>query len=289
MHTPAAQDGFDFEGMHASVSQGADEQSFYRSAVDVLQSAGIEFLVGGAYAMRVHAAVERDTKDFDLFIRPRDADRVVDAFRDAGLCAEYAYTHWLLKVHSAGRYLDIIFRAGNGLCDVDDAWFTFSTEAEFFGSTLRVCPPEEMIWQKSYIMERERFDGADVQHLLRSCGQQLDWERLIQRFGEDWPVLLSNLVLFRFIYPSEHQSVPPSVVERLTTMLLGGGSEAKAVCRGTLLSRLQYLDDIERWGYADARTEPRVRMTEAERRVWTKDAREQALLSAGDTSHANAG
>ena len=37
------------------------------------------------------------------------------------------------------------------------------------------------------------------------------------------------------------------------------GTEAppEAVCQGTLLSREQYLIDIDRWGYADARLEPR--------------------------------
>jgi hypothetical protein len=275
--------------MHASASHVAEEHLFYRSAVDVLLSAGIDFLVGGAYAMRLHAGVERDTKDLDLFIRPGDAERVIEAFRMAGFRAGYAYSHWLLKVHGAERFLDIIYRAGNGLCDVDDAWFNFATEGEFFGSTLRVCPPEEMIWQKSFILERERYDGADVQHLLQSCGRELDWDRLLQRFGQDWPVLLSQLVLFRFIYPSEQDAVPQSVIERLTAMLLRSEPGTKPLCRGTLLSRLQYLDDIERWGFDDARVEERVRMTEEERRIWTQEARLQAMQAAGETSHANAG
>jgi hypothetical protein len=289
MHTPAARHGFDVEEMHASASPIADEQVFYRSAVDVLQSAGIDFLVGGAYAMRIHAGVERDTKDFDLFIKPGDADRVIEAFRDAGFCAGYAYSHWLLKVHGEGRFLDIIFRAGNGLCDVDEGWFTSATEAEFFGAKLRVCPPEEMIWQKTFIMERERYDGADVQHLLQRCGRTMDWERLLQRFGEDWLVLLSHLVLFRYAFPSDHDAVPPAVIERLTTKLLRSEAAPQAVCRGTLLSRLQYLDDVERWGYADARSAPRVRITEDELSLWTQEAREQALLAAEKSMHTNAG
>jgi hypothetical protein len=27
---------------------------------------------------------------------------------------------------------------------------------------------EEMVWQKAFIMERERFDGADVVHLIQA-------------------------------------------------------------------------------------------------------------------------
>jgi hypothetical protein len=42
------------------------------------------------------------------------------------------------------------------------------------------------------------------------------------------------------------------------------------VCRGTLLSRLQYLQDISRWGLIDARLLPRVEMTEEQIEQWTR-------------------
>jgi hypothetical protein len=274
--------------MRSTAPHGVDDPTFYLSAIDVLRAERVDFLVGGAFAMRVHAGVERDTKDFDVFVRPRDVDRVIEVFRKAGFCAGHVFSHWLSKVHGEGQFLDVIFRAGNGLCDVDDEWFAFACEAEFFRTRLRVCPPEEMIWQKAFIMERERFDGADVQHLLRSCGHRMDWERILRRFGEDWPVLLCHLVLFDYVYPSERASVPGSVLQRLAAMLDSRDSSGKRICRGTLLSRLQYLDDIERWGYEDARTEPRVRISPAELRQWTEEAKEQAsylsekILHAGD-------
>ena len=33
----------------------------------------------------------------------------------------------------------------------------------------RLVPAEEIIWTKAFIMERERYDGADVAHILRAC------------------------------------------------------------------------------------------------------------------------
>ena len=39
---------------------------------------------------------------------------------------------------------------------------------------------------------------------------------LIDRFGAHWRVLLSHLVLFGFIYPSERSRVPARVLEELT-------------------------------------------------------------------------
>ena len=41
------------------------------------------------------------------------------------------------------------------------------------------------------------------------------------------------------------------------------------VCQGTLLSRAQYLVDVDEWGYEDARITPRGSMTEEQIAVWT--------------------
>src|SRR5207244_4766554 len=114
---------------------------------------------------------------------------------------------------------DIIFCSGNGACPVDDAWFLHATTGEVLGAGVQLVPVEEMIWQKAFIMERERFDGADVNHLIRACGQQLDWERLLARFGPNWRVLLAHLVLFGFAYPSEREAVPEAVLQDLTYRL----------------------------------------------------------------------
>ena len=41
------------------------------------------------------------------------------------------------------------------------------------------------------------------------------------------------------------------------------------LCQGTLLSRAQYLVDIDEWGYEDARLHPRGAMTEDQIADWT--------------------
>lgn len=254
----------------------SDGHDFYRAAIHVMHSASLEFLVGGAYAMRGYTGIRRDTKDFDLLVRPEHVEQTLAAFASAGYSAELTFPHWLGKVRQGSHFIDVIFRSGNGLCDVDDEWFEHAQEADVLGLTLPVCPPEEMIWQKAYIMERERFDGADVQHLLLSCGRTMDWERLLRRFGADWPVLLCHLILFTYVYPGEQGVVPSWVTERLLGQLRAGDAvETGRLCRGTLLSRLQYLEDVEQWGYTDGRTAPGVKMSAEDLRQWTAAAREQ--------------
>ena len=47
------------------------------------------------------------------------------------------------------------------------------------------------------------------------------------------------------------------------------------LCRGTLLSRAQYLLDVERWGYRDARLQPSGTMTAEEIELWTARIEEE--------------
>ncbi|MES2569716.1 MAG: nucleotidyltransferase [Verrucomicrobiota bacterium] len=240
--------------------------------MEILNERGIPFLVGGAYALREYTGVVRDTKDFDIFLCEEELRPALRLFRAAGYRADIAFPHWLAKVHHGKAFIDLVFRAGNGLCEVDARWFRTIRTAQLLGVEVRLVPPEFMIWQKAYIMERERFDGADVTHLIRSCASGMDWEQLVALFGPDWRVLLSHLILFGFIYPEENALVPPSLLRELLQRLTSENEPVQSpphLCRGTLLSRQQYLDDVERWGYHDARLSPRSRMSEAEIRHWT--------------------
>jgi hypothetical protein len=153
---------------------------------------------------------------------------------------------------------------------VDDLWFTHAVDATVLGHRTLLCPPEELIWSKAYVQERERFDGADVLHLLRELGSTLDWSRLLMRFADHWRVLFSHIVLFGFVYPDRRQQIPSWVLRTLVQRFVAEEPEREhRVCYGTLLSREQYLWDTERMGYRDARVEPLGRMTQAETEIWT--------------------
>jgi hypothetical protein len=85
-------------------------------------------------------------------------------------------------------------------------------------------------------------------------------------------VLLSHLILFGFIYPGERALIPSAVMKDLIGRLLAeldAPTRDSKVCQGTLLSRAQYLVDIDEWGYNDARAVPRGNMSEEQIEVWT--------------------
>jgi len=161
----------------------AATREFYLRAMRRLDEAGLEFLVGGAYAYERYTGIARHTKDFDIFVHPRDVEGVLAALGAAGCETDLPFPHWLGKARCGEDFVDVIFSSGNGVAAVDDDWFRYSVEDEVFGRPVRLIPAEEMIWSKAFIMERERFDGGDVAHILRASAERIDWTRLVSRFG----------------------------------------------------------------------------------------------------------
>lgn len=247
-------------------------RAYFRQAMEVLTNARLPFLVGGAFAFLHQAGIDRSTKDLDIFVRPADVNRLLAACTAAGYDADLFFSHWLAKIRTPNGFIDVIFSSGNGVAVVDDGWFEHAAEREVLGVTVKVAPAEESLWSKAFVMERERYDGADVAHIILAHGERLDWRRLIDRFGAYWRVLLSHLVLFGFIYPSERSKVPGWVLEELLQRLSGELSAPDAeepVCYGTLLSWSQYLGDVLAGSFRDGRIRPYGNLTAEEVARWT--------------------
>ena len=248
-------------------------RAFYLSTLAILADARIPFLVGGAYALNHYTGIERHTKDFDVFVRREHYGAVELSLLAAGIATELTFPHWLGKASCEHGSIDVIFSSGNGLSQVDDAWFEHAVVGRVLGIEVRICPPEEMIWSKAFINERERYDGADIMHLLLACTERIDWRRLLDRFDTHWRVLLSYLGLFGFVYPSERDRIPAWVMSELIGRLsreLQDPPSPRRVCQGTLLSREQYLTDVGLWGFEDARLTVAGSMTVGEVAHWTR-------------------
>ncbi len=248
---------------------------FYRRALRALNDAGIDFLVGGAFAHACFTGIRRPTKDLDLFIYRRDYERIGKVMRSHGWRCDMTYPHWLAKVYDGEEFIDLIFNSGNGLTPVDERWFRNNCSTEILGVPVRIANAEDGLLSKAFIMERERYDGGDIAHLLQSNAERLDWHSLLDRFGPHWRVLLAHITLFGFIYPAERHRIPAWVMTELIARLgkeTVEGARHQAVdkvCAGTLLSREQYLHDVEQLGYVDGRLTPASTMTPSDVADWT--------------------
>jgi hypothetical protein len=238
----------------ATRSQG--ELDARADALRALAGSRVPFLVAGAYAFFEYTGIFRDTKDLDLFLRERDLPAAFEVLEAAGFRTELTDPGWIGKAWRGSWYVDLIFSSGNGVAVVDDLWFEHARPGRVMDVEVLLAPPEEMIWSKSFVLERERYDGADVNHLLHACGESLDWDRLLRRFDRYWEVLFSHLLLFQFAYPSTRSIVPDQVMEELvarTVANLQAGDHPVALCRGNLMSRVQYQHDLDRLGLEDGR------------------------------------
>jgi hypothetical protein len=247
-------------------------QAVYRRVMETLRDGGIGFLVGGAYAFTPYTGIDRSTKDFDVFVRKTEIGLALDVLAAAGFRTELTFPHWLGKAFEGKDFVDLIFSSGNGVAPVDDGWFDHARPGEVLGMPVLLSPAEEMLWSKAFVMERERYDGADVIHILRAGAEKLDWDRVLARFGDRWRVLLMNLILFGFVYPGERTRVPRHVMDALLARLRGeldADADVGRLCQGTIISRQQYLPDVLEWGYADARLEPGGTMSAEEIADWT--------------------
>ncbi|MFC3200015.1 nucleotidyltransferase [Parapedobacter deserti] len=227
--------------------------SFYCDALALLQSNQCEFMVGGGYAVVHYTDVHRATKDLDIFCQPHEYPKILKCFADNGYSTELTDSRWLAKVFKDDHFIDIIFDTVNNICKVDDTWYAYAEEGNFYGVPVRFIPPEELIWCKIYVQNRERNDSADVNHLLLRTGHRLDWTRLWKRLDTHWHLLLAQLLIFQFVYPSDYRSIIPDwLFHDLLTRAREQydlPSSLEKVCRGPLIDQTQYEVDIKEWNY----------------------------------------
>lgn len=263
---------------------------FYVHSMKALQRSSLPFLIGGTYGQHHYTGINRVTKDLDLFVRPVDVHDALKILSKEGYETEILNRTWLAKAYGPkGAFIDIIFRAGNGLAEVDHHWFKNAPTTKVFGMFAAVVPPEEMIWSKAFTMERERFDMADILHLILDQGVKMNWHHLVDRFAQHWPVLMSYLILFRYSYPSRTECIPTWVINRFLTCLQQNELEAAPhnlaeVCQGTLLSGTQFLQDIEEDGFKDARFSGAVKLSRQQLQNWREDLDRERLIRECKTS-----
>ena len=255
-----------------------EEREVYRRALQALNGASVPYVVAGAYAIYEHTGIYRQTKDLDLFVQPSSVIPAARALHDAGFVMRLEDLHWLAKAFVGDKFVDLIYGMGNGVAFIDEQWTRFAKTGVLAAEPVRIAPTEELIWHRLFINERHRHDMSDVVHLILCNGGELDWERLVNRVGPHWPLLLAQLQMFSYVYPGYRSNVPSWVMEQLVEQAradIGHDEEDADVTRGTLISRFSFAIDVREWGFADprgelvrqARNHPEVRAI-AESDVW---------------------
>lgn len=232
----------------------AEAEAFYRQSLEELRALKIPFLLAGTYAVSAYTGITRATKDLDIFCKAGDYPRILGHFRKLGFEIAVEDERWIAKVYKGEYFFDVIFASSNGTMPVSDSWFEQAREVEVLGVPVRIIAPTELLWSKAFIQVRHRYDGGDVAHVILKQHDQIDWQRLLSYMEQYWEVLLTHILNFRFIYPSERDRIPrwllDELLDRMQQQLEVPPPQMK-VCRGRMFSRSDYAIDVAEWGFAD--------------------------------------
>jgi hypothetical protein len=230
-----------------------EAQDFYVRVLSVLVENNVNFMLGGGFAMYHYTAIERDTKDLDIFCKPSEYPKLLKLLAEKGYQTELTDVRWLVKIYENAHYIDVIFDTVNNICTVDDSWYAHALDGVYEEIPVKYIPAEELIWCKLYVQNRERYDGADVNHILLRYGRQLDWKRILFRIDPHWHLLLAQILSFQFVYPADYHDIIPKwlfdeLMER-AQMQYDIPPAVERVCRGPVIDQTQYETDIKLWNY----------------------------------------
>jgi len=191
----------------------------YRGVLERAAARGLRFAMSGGFTASFYTAMWRNTKDMDLCVLPDEREAMIEVTREAGLHDLYddkPYDRrWIYRSTHDGIIVDVIWRMANMAGDVDDAWLDNGPQISLYEQKVRLVPPEEMIWSKIHIVQRERCDWTDIMNMLYATGAALDWSRLIERVASEERLLASVLLLFSWVAPGRARTFPEWIWDRL--------------------------------------------------------------------------
>lgn len=233
----------------------------FRQVLTIFEETGIRCAVAGAYALRAHTGICRDTKDLDVFLTEKNAQLAIRHLRERGFECEVTDPVWLYKAWRKEYFVDLITGMSNAVLTVEDSWIERARPAVIEKVESRVLAAEELLVSKLFVTRRERFDGADIAHVIYGTRGQLDWQRILTLAGDSWEVLFWALILFHYVYPAHSDYVPRSLWTELLTRFQKTicHPNPKASFRGSLIDDKMFAIDVKDWGLENLLQEHRSR------------------------------
>jgi predicted nucleotidyltransferase len=180
-----------------------------REVIGALRGADVAFLLIGGMSAAAFAR-PRITDDIDVFVRPAQARRALDALAAAGFDTKEEDPFWLFKAWKHGVLVDVIFRSTGDLY-LDDEMLARGSERDYLGVSTPLVAPEDLLVIKALAAaEHSPNHWYDALAVIGRC--ELDWDYLLGRARLAGPRRLASLLLFA---ESIDLAVPAEVIEDL--------------------------------------------------------------------------
>lgn len=190
----------------------------YKRVMSEARTRGLQFAIGGALASTTYSGQWRNTKDIDLYIRSGDREHMLAILADVGLEDYYDQKpydrNWIYRSCRDDLIVDVMWAMANQRAQVDDVWLS-GPEVEVEGERVRLLPPEETLWSKLYVLQRDRCDWPDALSLLSAIGSEINWTHLLNRLQDDARLLKALLTVFEWLCPDGATTFPAWLWERL--------------------------------------------------------------------------
>ena len=147
----------------------------------VLREAEVPFLLGGGLAAWARGGPET-AHDLDYMVRPRDANRALEALEEAGLRSAKPPEGWLYKAWDGDTLVDVIFRPSGG--EVDDAMFERADLLDVQAVLMEVMSLEDVMITKLLAMREHEVDYDNVLETARALREQIDWDAVRERTSD---------------------------------------------------------------------------------------------------------
>jgi Nucleotidyl transferase of unknown function (DUF2204) len=154
----------------------AKQKELFREVLTLLEEARVVYAAAGAAALQEYTGICRYTKDLDIFLSASAASAALLLLHEHGFKTEARDPVWLAKAHRREFFVDLITGMSNGVLAVDKSWIERARPATIFGVKTRVLAPEELLTSKLFVARRERFDGADIAHIIYASRGKLQWD-----------------------------------------------------------------------------------------------------------------
>jgi hypothetical protein len=192
---------------------GEQDWRLYEPVLAAALARGVRFALGGGLAFSAYSGHARHTKDIDLYVLPAERQALIDLVTAAGFADYYDSLpydrRWIYRGRRDGVIVDVIWQMANRRAEVADDWLTRGPTLDLNGLTLRLLPPEELLWTKLYVMQRDRCDWPDLLNILRASGGSLNWEHLLARVGDDVGLVGGLLSVYAWLCPGRVWELPP--------------------------------------------------------------------------------
>ncbi|HJP67079.1 MAG TPA: nucleotidyltransferase [Actinomycetota bacterium] len=183
-------------------------------AVKAIEDEGIPYVFIGGLAS-VLLGPPSSTNDIDFFVRPEDAERVMETLSKRGFETKVHDPSWLMKGVKKGVLVDVIFKS-TGDIFLDDEMLARASVGEFKRQRLRIVSPEDLMVMKALAHQRDTHYWYDALDLL--AHSEMDWDYVLRRARHGPRRILSLLAYAQ----SEDLAVPNTAIQKLVELIYGG-------------------------------------------------------------------